>query len=280
VTAVGHATLVESFMRTRFELVPLRGVEDQFAHLPSDAVVTVTSSPSKGVGATLELARTLRERGFEVVPHLAARLTTGPGELRAVLGHLADLDVREVFVVAGDAAEPAGPYEGAVDLLRAMEDLGHGLERIGVTGYPESHAFIPDETTIRVMHEKARHATHIVSQICYDPVTIGGWVGAVRARGVTLPIHLGIPGVVDTSRLLRISLRVGLGDSVRFLSKQSGVARRLLSGYRPDDLVEGLAPLACDPHAGIAGWHLFTFNEVANTEQWRRQLLARRTGVA
>ena len=277
---MSSSPVADSLLRPRYEISPMHGVEEQLPHLPAGAVVTVTSSPTRGIGSTLALAELLHAEGFEVVPHVSARLLTGRGELAEVLDRITGLGIREVFVVAGDPPEPAGPYEGAVDLLRAMAELGHGLERIGVTGYPESHAFIPDETTIRVMYEKARFASYIVSQICYDPATIAAWITAVRMRGITLPIHVGLPGVVDVTRLLRISLRVGLGDSVRYLSKQSGVTRRLLSGYRPDELVEGLAPLVGGADPAVAGWHLFTFNEVAKTEQWRRQVLARRTGVA
>lgn len=272
--------VADSLARPRYEVIPMRGVEEQLAHLPSEAVVTVTASPTKGIGATLGLAELLCAEGFEVVPHVSARLLAGRGELAEVLDRITGLGIREVFVVAGDPAEPVGPYEGAVDLLHAMAELGHHLERIGVTGYPESHAFIPDETTVRVMNEKARFASYIVSQICYDPATIAAWITAVRMRGIALPIYVGLPGVVELTRLLRISLRVGLGDSVRYLSKQSGVTRRLLSGYRPDELVEALAPLVGGAGHAVAGWHLFTFNEVAKTEQWRRQVLARRTGVA
>jgi methylenetetrahydrofolate reductase (NADPH) len=199
--------------------------------------------------------------------------------VKALLSRLDGLGIRAVFVVAGDAPEAAGAYEGAVDLLREMTDVGHDLEEVGITGYPESHAFIPDDDTIRAMAEKVPYATHIVSQICYDPAAIASWIRAVRARGVDLPIDLGIPGVVDRSRLLRISLKVGLGDSVRYLRKQHGVASHLLSGYTPDELVAGLAPVVADPASGVRGWHLFTFNEIEKTEAWRRELLARAQGA-
>ena len=263
-----------SLERVRFEVLPLKGVEDQIAHLPAGATVTVTSSPSKGVEATLALCEVLARRDLRVVPHVAARLVRDRRHLRELLARTDALGIREVFVVAGDAPEPAGAYEGAVDLLREIADVGHRIEEIGVTGYPESHAFIPDDTAIRAMADKVPYATYIVSQICFDAPTIARWVGAVRARGVTLPIHLGVPGVVDRERLLRISMKVGLGDSLRYLRKQHGVFGRLVSGYTADELVAGLASVVGSPTSGVRGWHLFTFNEVASTEQWRRALLA------
>lgn len=268
------ARLETALRNVRFELVPMRGVGDQIDELPPGATVTVTSSPSQGLDATFELAERLVRRGFDVVPHLAARQVVDRTHLAEVLDRLAELAVRDVFVVAGDAAQPAGAFPGSVDLLRAMSELGHDLEQVGITGYPESHAVIDDATTIRAMFDKAPHATYIVSQICYDPATTAGWIRSVRARGVELPIFVGLPGVVDRVRLLRISLRVGLGDSLRFLSKGSGVASRLLTGYAPDELVDGLATTVADPAARVVGWHFFTFNEVARTVAWWRDVAA------
>ncbi|CAN5187276.1 methylenetetrahydrofolate reductase [soil metagenome] len=271
--------LRRSLERARFEILPLAGVSEQLDHLPANSVVTVTSSPTKGIDATLDLCERLGGRDLRVVPHLAARLVRGRGHLAELLDRVEGLGIREVFVVAGDAKDPAGPFEGAADLLRAMAGIGHALDEVGITGYPESHAFITDDTTIRVMSEKAPFATYIVSQICYDPTVIAGWIGAVRRRGITLPIHVGVPGVVDLARLGRISLKVGLGDSVRFLRKQTGVVARLVAGYTPDELIHGLAPLVTEAGNGVRGWHIFTFNEVARTERWRQDLLRQIDGV-
>ena len=50
--------------------------------------------------------------------------------------------------------------------------------------------------------------------------------------------------------------------------------------YRPDGLLEGLAPHVADPAAGIVDLHLYTFNAVEATERWRRRyLIALRAAV-
>lgn len=273
-------SVVASLERARFEIIPMKGVDDQLPFLPAGVTVTVTASPTKGLDATLELAERVAQRGNPVVPHLSARLVEGREHLARILARLEALGVEEVFVPAGDTEIPAGPYEGAADLLEEMTDLGHHLQRVGITGYPESHAFIPDATTIVEMTRKAPHATAIVSQICYDPTVIRSWVSEVRARGVDLPIYLGVPGVIDRAKLLRVSLRVGLGDSIRYLRKQHEVATRLLTGYTPDELINGLGDLIDHPDARVAGWHLFTFNEVERTERWRQELLLGLRGAA
>jgi methylenetetrahydrofolate reductase (NADPH) len=109
---------------------------------------------------------------------------------------------------------------------------------------------------------------------------IANWLGAVRMRGVRLPIFVGLPGAVDPVRLARISVKVGLGDSMRFLRKQSGVVQRMVTRYTPDELIDGLADCLTDPWYGVAGWHLFTFNEIERTERWRQELVATTRGAA
>ena len=266
--------LVELLRRPRYEVFPLPGIEDEVAeHVPTDVKLTVTSSPKRGLEATLELTTELTRRGFEVVPHVAARLVADKVHLRESLDRLRESGVCEIFVIAGDAEQPAGEFGGAFQLLAAMDELGDRFDEIGISGYPESHPFIRDETTIQAMFDKVPFATYIVSQLCLDPHVIAAWIAAVRKRGVAMPIHVGIPGVTPRRKLLRISTRIGVGESARFVRKHGNVLARLLlrGSVGPEHLLEGLAP-----HAGqIAGFHVYTFNELAETERWRQETLQR-----
>ena len=269
-----HA-LAEALRRTTYEVLPMRRTEDEvLAHVPEGVGLTVTTTQARGLEATVELAVRLAKNGYRAVPHLAARLVSDDAHLVALLDRMADEGLSEAFVVAGDSPRPAGEFPDALSLLRRMHELGRRPARVGITGYPERHAFIPDHAAVQAMNDKAGCADYVVSQICYDPATIASWVKAVRARGIALPIHIGVPGVVDVTKLLRISLKIGLGESMRFLRKQHGVVSRLLTRYTPDELFDELSPYLVDPSEGIAGWHFFTFNEVAKTVEWRGRLAA------
>ena len=268
--------VTDALRRSRYEVIPLQGVEDQVAeHVPKDVKVTVTASPKKGIESTLELAERLSERGYETVPHLSARLIRDDAHLEDIIGRLRASGIREAFVVAGDAKEPAGKFAGASELLAAMEALGYGLDEVGITGYPESHPFISDADTIKAMYEKEPYATYIVSQICFDAEVIAAWARRVRRRGVELPIYVGLPGAVSRQKLLRISRGVGLGESARFLKKYGNWLVRffLPGGYSPDHLIEDLTSSFVDPESNVRGFHVYTFNEVAKTEAWRREKL-------
>ncbi len=270
-----QSQLQQHLSNARFEVLPLRGVEEQAAQLPTGTTVTVTSSQAKGIDATLDLAANLHTRGLHAVPHLAARSVASTEHLSALLDRLDGAGIAEVFVIAGDRPEPAGPFPDALSLLQAMDTMGRRPDRVGITGYPESHAFLADADTVTAMIDKSRYADYIVSQICFDPNTVASWVKDVRARGIRLPIYIGAPGAVEATKLLRISMKIGLGESMRFLRKQRGVVTKLLTRYTPEGLFDELAPYLSDEHCDIAGWHLFTFNEIGKTLQWRQDLLAR-----
>jgi len=262
------------------EVLPFDGLEEEVrANLATDARVTVTASPRKGLEATLDLSERLARAGYTAVPHLSARLVRDRAHLEEVLVRLRDAGVRELFVPAGDATAAAGEFAGAAELLEAMGPLRADFDEVGITGYPESHHLISDPDTIRAMFEKEPMATCIVSQICFDAGTIRAWIEAVRERGTSLPIWIGLPGVVNSRKLMRISMKIGLGRSARFLGHNRGWVPRLLTRqFKPDRLVRELAPVVEDPQAGVAGFHLYTFNEVARTERWRRHAVEQLRG--
>ena len=274
-TELTPATRVaELLRRSRFEILPLDGIEEHvLGNVPHDVTLTVTASPTKGLEPSLDLAGRLVSHGYAVVPHLSARLVADTAELEEIVARLREAGVRDVFVVAGDAEQPRGSFHGAIDLLQALDRLGRPFPDVGITGYPESHPFIDDETTVAAMFEKARHATYIASQVCFDPAVTAGWIENVWARGTQLPIYVGVPGVVSRAKLLRVSAKIGIGDSLRFLRKNGSFAGRFLRGFSPDPLVDGLGAVLGS--GTVAGFHVFTFNDVADTESWRQERLRR-----
>jgi len=259
-----------------FELVPLKGAIHHAAFLPPGARVSVTASPIKGIEATVELCRQLQAAGFQAVPHLSARMVRDRAHLTDLLASLEGLGVERAFVVGGDAKEH-GRYPDGLSLLREMNEIGHRLTEIGIPCYPQGHPFIADEPLLEALREKVAYASYMTTQLCFDPVAIGSWLAARRSEGISLPVHLGVPGVTEPHRLLAISARLGVADTHRFLTKNIRfVARLVRSGgfYRPDALLEALAPQMAEPRNGISSLHLYTFNAVKATETWRRRYLA------
>ena len=273
---VDRAGVEELLTSVRFELMPFESFEEEITHLPDGATIAITTSPQLGIETTVERTEEAVAAGYDVVPHIAARYVEDREQLTEIARRLTDAGVTDIFVPGGDREEPAGEFDSAHDLLVALDETPYSFEEVGITGYPEGHEFLDDDTLAAAMERKASYATYIVTQICYDPDAVIEWVEDIRDRGVDLPVEVGIPGVMNYKRLMSISQKVGVGDSVKFLRKTTGVlgfVKQLVGSrgnYEPDELVDGLAPYVGDEAYDIRGVHVYTFNQTPDTEEWRR----------
>lgn len=262
----------------RYEVLPAASVEQAVLEwVPRELTVTVTASPAKGLEPTLELTERLSAHGYRAVPHLSARLVRDQAQLAEIVARLRACGVDDVFVPAGDADPPAGPFTSALALLEQLAEMGSPFGRVGVTGYPQSHPVIGDDLTIQAMWDKRRHASYLVSNLCFDPATLRQWISRVRARGVTLPLFVGMAGPIERARLLKMAAKAGAAESSRFLAGHAEWFLRLGTpgAYSPDRLLDRVGGALTAPGAAVDGLHIFTFNQVRQTEEWRRELLGR-----
>jgi len=260
----------------RYEVIPVSGIEEKVASLPVGTTVTVTASPRHGIERTIDVSARLAGRGYKVVPHLAARMIAGRGQLERIVAHLETAGIHEVFVVGGDATPPAGDYADAGDLLDELGALSHSLARVGVGGYPEGHPLVSDADLLAALRRKQPHADYIATQLCFDADALARWVAVIRAAGIELPVVVGLPGVVARRKLAEISLKTGVGASLRYLARHGRQIARLsrTRRYDPTPLALAVAELAEDASLRIGGAHLFTFNQVEETEAWVRRVTA------
>lgn len=277
-----HATpaMADLVANLHYEIIPMTSIEQAIDDLPSGALVSVTCSPAKGISATQEYTARLAADGFAAIPHFAARMVESREQAVELAAWTRDLDLDEVYVIAGDAPEPAGPYEGAAAFMRDFLDADPGVRRLGFAGYPDGHPLIPAE----VVDEQLRLKQALIgeygiggwisTQMCFDEEQVRTWIERERGRGITVPIRLGVPGVVDRARLMKMGTRLGIGTSMRYLSKNRSTVMHLMApgGFDPTDMVVAFADDA--PALGIEALHSFTFNAVADTRRWQEAITA------
>ncbi|WP_248579932.1 methylenetetrahydrofolate reductase [Nocardioides sp. InS609-2] len=257
--------LGELLRRPRYEVLALPGTADQvLEHVPREVTVTVTVSAHRGLEPTVALSEQLTQAGFTAVPHLAARMVRDGQHLAELVARLDEAGIYEVFVVGGDADPPVGEFSEATQVLGAAG--GHRLT--GVAAYPEGHPKIGDRELDRALLAKRPMCGYAVTQMCFDAVAVRRWLRHARDIGFDRPVHVGIPGPVDTLRLAKVATRIGVGPSLRYALKQRGSAKLLRpGGYRPDRLLAEVAG------AGVAGLHVYTLGDVSATERWRQRTL-------
>ena len=266
----------QDLQKSYMEIIPVPGIEDKLDSLPSDMYLAVTCSPTKGVDETLELSEKLIERGFKVTPHIASKCVSGEKHLEAIIKKLDELGIESIFVPGGDRPEPMGDFNNALDLLKALKKLGHNLNKIGMAAHPEGHPDVSDEILMEALEEKKDLADFIVTQMCFDAEILNDWMNQIHKKGIELPVWVGLPGVIERCRLLKTSLRIGVGDSLRFLRKKSQVATELMKSsiYNPDDLVRDITEKIDINDSKLAGYHIYCFNQIETTEKWRTERIS------
>ncbi len=249
-----------------FEILPFGGGEAEAAELPERVRLTVTCSPKHGLDESIATATRLRALGHSVTLHLAARMVRGHDHLDELLGRMRENGIDDAFVIGGDATPPHGPYTSAVELLPIIHEHPQRPVTIGIGGYPEGHPLIDDTALADALAQKAPLADYVTTQLCFDPEIVLRWIRGIRETGIDLPVLAGVPGIVDPTKLLEISLRVGVGPSLSFLRKQRGLRNLLrLSGRSADRLYDALAA-----SEEIAGFHFYTFNRLHDTWEWHK----------
>ena len=263
-----------------FEVVPLKSFDDAVAALPAESEVSVTCSPVKGIATTMELTDQVRAHGHVAIPHIAARMVESKAHTAEIAAWLRTEQIGRLFLVGGDADPALGPYTAAVDFLRDLLDADPQLHTIGVTAYPDGHAAISDQALHGALAAKqavlaeAGVNGYCSTQMCFDPDRIIDWLEGERQAGMTLPVHLGIAGVVDRTKLMTMGARLGIGTSLSYLKKNRKAISKLMTQahYDPNDLLEPMS--AALNRLDVAGLHCFTFNQVASTDEWRRSAVA------
>lgn len=245
----------------RLEIIPTEGITAAVvAQLPAGTTITVTCLPHHGIERTMATALELADRGYAVVPHLAARAIASREQLARIVGDCSTAGIKEFFVIGGDKAQPAGPYASGEALMLEIADLSGHTMAMGVPGYPEGHPSISNRQLVDSLRVKAELADYIVTQMCFSSDAIAVYIDRLRHNGVTLPVWAGVAGAVPRTKLVSLATKIGVGSSLRFISGKGSLGLRLLGGsrYSPDGLVADLGTLPVPP----AGIHLYSFNNL------------------
>ena len=269
--------IINDLENAYMEVIPFPNIEEKFQILKPHTRLAVTCSPTKGVDETLQLCEKLVSRGFIVTPHIAAKCVSDQKHLESIIRQLDTMKIDSIFIPGGDRPEPIGIFHNSYQLLTALKMCNHNIQSIGIAAHPEGHPDIDENHLMDDLERKKDLADYIVTQMCFDAKILGDWLVRIKQNGIDLPVWAGLPGVIERGRLLKTSLRIGVGDSLRFLRKKSQVAAELMKSsiYHPDKLVESISEYQDIESTNLAGYHIFCFNQVEMTEKWRTETIAR-----
>ena len=284
----GEATVAREVERelareASVELTPrqVAAVDDLSRLLPLGTRVYVPSIPGAAWRDTVGACARLHGDGMVPVPHLAARSIANHAELAHRLRTLAETRVTELMLIAGDRERRLGVFRDSLDVLDSGALVEHGLMRVGIAGYPESHPVVDPAAMSLSLRRKLEYAVAtgtqmwMVSQFAFDPGKVVSWLDMIRRTSELLPVRVGMAGPARLKTVLAFAARCGVRASARALARRPS-ALRLLSNWTPDPMLQALARHRAEsPDSPMSGIHLFTFGGLPQTSHWLRAM----TGV-
>ncbi|TNC74064.1 methylenetetrahydrofolate reductase [Janthinobacterium lividum] len=231
--------------------------------------------------ARLAAARAVRSLGFEPMPHLSARrIASLAGFESFVQRAAAEAGVERCFVIAGDLPTPMGPFADSAALIDTGVFERAGMQVIGVGGHPEGHPVMSKAEQWEVLERKCRSiekrgmAPLIVTQFAFDADVVLTWLQALRARGITHPVRVGVPGPASIAVLARYAAVCGVGACASMWSKYGVSIGKLFGTAGPDLFVDRLAAGLTEAHGKVC-LHFFPFGGIAQSVKWIEQYRSR-----
>lgn len=246
-------------------------------HFAVGTDVTITFLPGDNFRHNVETAAALRRAGYNPVPHIAAREIASREALDDFLARLrGEAEVSRLLLIAGDVAAAKGPFRSSLDVCATGLIEAHGFTRLSIAGHPEGHPYLSAASTVNALQawrgwgQLTKIDVDVVTQFCFESSPILGWIGELDARGIKLPVIVGLAGPATPATLTKFALRCGVGNSLRSLRSQIGRFGRLLTDTGPDDVMRGLQSAPKHATASIAGFHLFPFGGLRKAADWLR----------
>jgi methylenetetrahydrofolate reductase (NADPH) len=250
-------------------------LEQASGAIPAGTRINVTFLAHEDLAARLMAVRSISRLGFIPVPHISARRLRSQAMLEEFLTALrAEGASESVLAVGGDPAEPEGPYADALAIMSTGLLQRYGTRHVSVSGYPEGHPAIAEPVLWSALEAKAaflgQHQLDgtIITQFSFDADPVLAWIEEARARGIGLPIRVGVPGPAGVRRLLGYAARFGVAASAGIARKYGLSLTSLMGTAGPDRFLRALADGYDPGRHGPVKVHFYTFGGLAATSQW------------
>jgi methylenetetrahydrofolate reductase (NADPH) len=252
------------------------------ALLPPGQRIYVSFLPKQSWRQTVAASVAVRAAGFEPVPHLPIRLLPDQATLERTLSDLvAQAQVREVLLIAGDYDSALGSYEKVSDVLRTGALERAGMRRVSLAGHPEGHPKVALDVIRRAEREKLQLAANagltprLLTQFFFEAEPFLAWLEELRRDGIQVETVAGLAGPSRLATLFKFALRCGAGPSIRALGARPGSFAKLLGDHGPDSLVRTLAVARLRGETDFSGIHLFCFGGFLRSCEWLHAIAGR-----
>ena len=247
--------------------------------IPPGTQVSIPWLPGQSDAQRLAAAQAVQQLGFLPIPHLAARRVTSLAALhRFVEQATSTAGVDAFLLIAGDAAQPLGPFADSHGLIETGVFERHGVRTLGVAGHPRQHPAMDSAEQWAVLQRKCssiqlRGMTPMIfTQFDFDPDLVLAWLHTLRERGLHHPVRIGVPGPASMAALVRYAALCGVSATTAVLARYGASLGKLLGRTGPERFVAQMRAQA-SPTQGSVHLHFFPFGGITPCLAWIEQHL-------
>ncbi len=237
--------------------------------------IYITYLPDENANNVINTAKKLKKEGYEVIPHLPARTIVDKNDLEKYVGELANEAGCSKILIIGGGGNQAGNISSTMDVLKSDLLSKFNYKFVGVAGHPEGSPDISNKNLDLAIKEKNEFAKnvnfqmYIATQFFFEARSLIDWEKHLNSLDNKLPIHAGIPGPASIKTLINYARSCGIGNSLRFLSKQAFNLTKLATLSTPDKLIYDLANYAnTNKSSNLENIHFYAFGGMKKTTDW------------
>ena len=241
--------------------------------------VYITFLPDEKSENVVETAKKLKLEGYEVIPHLPARTVKNKKVLEKYIGELADEAGCSKILIIGGGGNQAGEISSTMDVLKTDLLSKFNFKSVGVAGHPEGSPDISKDALDLAIIEKNKFSLNVdfkmylATQFFFEAKSLIDWEKHLNTINNKLDIHAGIPGPASIKTLINYARSCGIGNSLRFLTKQAFNLTKLATLNTPDKLIYDLANyVETNKSTNLKNIHFYAFGGMKKTSEWLNQL--------
>ena len=241
--------------------------------------VYITFLPDEKSENVVETAKKLKLEGYEVIPHLPARTIKNNKVLEKYIGELADEAGCSKILIIGGGGNQAGEISSTMDVLKTDLLSKFNFKSVGVAGHPEGSPDISKNALDLAIIEKNKFSLNVdfkmylATQFFFEAKSLIEWEKHLNTINNKLDIHAGIPGPASIKTLINYARSCGIGNSLRFLTKQAFNLTKLATLNTPDKLIYDLANyVETNKSTNLKNIHFYAFGGMKKTSEWLNHL--------
>ena len=239
--------------------------------------IYITYLPDAEENDILETVEFVANNNLTPITHLPARTMKDMNHVRSFLSQIRERTDSQKILVIGGGGNQLGEVKSSLEILESGVLAEYNFHEIGIAGHPEGSPDIDNDTINDFLQKKSDLALsknlnlELVTQFFFEASPFIAWCQSLVEKKIKMPVRVGFPGPASFKTLLNFGLMSGVGNSLKFLKKNSTKVTDLLTKTSNDEMLTDLSDYLAEENP-LKSFHCFPFGGFEKTCLWLNEI--------